>query len=222
MKNIVIAPSLLSADWCRFGEEAKQLVEAGADWLHIDVMDFHYVPNLTFGPELCRALRKFGITVPLDVHLMVEPVDDLIRAFADAGASHISFHPEASYHVDRSLTLIRELGCNAGLALNPSTCPSVLTYLWDKLDMILIMSVNPGFSGQSFIPESIEKINIIKQLKEKSNPSARIAIDGGVDLNNIAQLAEAGADTFISGSTLLKSKDYAHTISMMKEKALKM
>src|SRR5262245_52605501 len=200
MRDFFILPSLLSADFARLGEEAEAVVNAGADMLHLDVMDNHYVPNLTVGPMVCEALRHYGITAPLDVHLMTRPVDRLIVDFANAGATNISFHPEASDHVDRSLALIRKHGCKAGLVLNPATPLQHLDYVLDKLNFILIMSVNPGFGGQSFIPNILEKINHVKQLVQARKPEIKIAVDGGVKIENIGEIAQAGADMFIAGS----------------------
>ena len=216
MHKFLIAPSLLSADFARLGAEAEAVLEAGADWLHLDVMDNHYVPNLTVGPMVCAALRKYGITAPIDVHLMTNPVDSLIVEFAKAGASYISFHPEASLHPDRSLELIRQHGCKAGLALNPSTTLHALEYLFDRLDLILIMSVNPGFGGQKYIPAVSEKITRARQLINASSKNIRLAVDGGIKVDNILQAAEAGADTFIAGSAIFTEKDYAQVITDMR------
>ena len=212
-----IAPSILSADLARLGDDVKEVLEAGADVVHFDVMDNHYVPNLTFGPQICSALRKFGITAPIDAHLMVTPVDDLIGSFADAGATSITFHPEASRHVDRSLQLIKSRGCRAGLALNPATPLNVLDYVWDKLDMVVIMSVNPGFGGQSFIPSALAKI---RALKETAAANGRddlvIEVDGGVKPNNIAEIAAAGASMFVAGSAIFGAEDYKKVIASMR------
>lgn len=216
MNKPLIAPSILSADFARLGEEVTQVIEAGADVIHFDVMDNHYVPNLTVGPLVCQALRNYGIKAPIDVHLMVEPVDDLILQFAKSGADYISFHPEASKHVDRSLQLIKDHGVKAGLALNPATSLSSLTYVLEKLDFVLLMSVNPGFGGQSFIPAVYEKIKETRQLLDKINPAIRIEVDGGIKIDNIAQVAAMGADMFVAGSAIFNSKDYAKTISLMK------
>lgn len=216
-KNYQIAPSLLSADFARLGEEAKAVLDAGADMLHFDVMDNHYVPNLTIGPLVCAALRNHGIKAPIDVHLMTKPVDKLITDFAEVGASHISFHPEASEHVDRSLALIRSHNCKAGLALNPATSLDWLKYVMDKLDFILIMSVNPGFGGQSFIANSLEKIRHAKELISHSGHDIKISVDGGVKVDNIAQIAQAGAEIFVAGSAIFGKKDYRKTITEMRE-----
>lgn len=218
MQNFLILPSLLSADFARLGEEARAVIEAGGDMLHLDVMDNHYVPNLTVGPLVCEALRKAGIKAPIDVHLMTKPVDRLILDFANAGASNITFHPEASDHVDRSLALIRKHNCKAGLALNPATSLDCLDYVWDKLDLILVMSVNPGFGGQSFIPSALEKISRLRKLITERKSDIRIAVDGGIKTENIAQVAEAGADMFIAGSAIFNHEDYAEVISNMRKK----
>lgn len=212
----MIAPSILSADFARLGEDVAAVLKAGADIVHFDVMDNHYVPNLTIGPLVCEALRNYGITAPIDVHLMVEPVDRLIPDFAAAGASFITFHPEASRHVDRSLGLIRELGLKSGLVLNPATPIECLTHVMDKLDMILIMSVNPGFGGQAFIPEALEKLKACRALIDASGRDIRLEIDGGVKVDNIEAIAGAGADTFVAGSAIFGSEDYAATISAMR------
>lgn len=212
----IIAPSILAADFARLGEECEQVLAAGADWIHFDVMDNHYVPNLTIGPMVCSALRKHGIEAPIDVHLMVEPVDDLIGQFADAGASSITFHPEASRHVDRSLQLIRDAGCQAGLVLNPATSLDLLDWVWDKLDMILLMSVNPGFGGQAFIPGTLEKTRQLRQRIDARGRPIRLEIDGGVKVDNIAEIAAAGADTYVAGSAIFSQTDYAATIAAMR------
>lgn len=217
MADYLIAPSILSADFARLGEEVDAVLSAGADVVHFDVMDNHYVPNLTIGPMVCKALRNYGITAPIDVHLMVEPVDDLIRMFADAGASWITFHPEASRHVDRSLQLVRELGCKGGLVLNPATGLECVEYVMDKLDMILIMSVNPGFGGQKFIPKALDKLRAARQLIDASGLPIRLEIDGGVTAGNIREIAEAGADTFVAGSAIYGAGDYTGAIAAMRQ-----
>lgn len=221
MPNYLIAPSLLSADFARLGEEATHVLDAGGDMLHLDVMDNHYVPNLTVGPLVCEALRKYGITAPIDVHLMVDPVDRLIADFANAGASYITFHPECSEHIDRSLDLIRKHGCKAGLALNPATNLHCLEYVMDKIDLILIMSVNPGFGGQQFIPSTLEKLKKTRALIADSGQTIRLAIDGGIKTDNILQVAEAGADTFIAGSAIFGQPDYAKIIQTMRQELSK-
>ena len=216
MSDFLIAPSILSADFARLGEEVDAVLSAGADVVHFDVVDNHYVPNLTIGPMVCKALRNHGISAPIDVHLMVEPVDDLIRQFADAGASWITFHPEASRHVDRSLQLIRDLGCKAGLVLNPATGPECLEYVMDKLDMVLLMSVNPGFGGQKFIAKTLDKLRIARDLIDNSGLPIRLEIDGGVTADNIRAIAEAGADTFVAGSAIYGAADYRQAIAAMR------
>src|SRR5436190_8923624 len=217
MPNALIAPSLLSANFANLGAECDAVLAAGADMLHLDVMDNHYVPNLTVGPLVCEALRKHSITAPLDVHLMVKPVDRLIKDFAEAGASNITFHPEASEHVDRSLSLIKHHGCKAGLAINPATTLDCLEYVWDKLDLILIMSVNPGFGGQAFIPVILEKIRKLRSLIDKHNKNIRLAVDGGIKVSNIGEVAQAGADMFIAGSAIFNEKDYGAVIKNMRQ-----
>lgn len=211
-----IAPSILSADFARLGEEVKAVLEAGADLIHFDVMDNHYVPNLTIGPLVCEALRKHGISAPIDVHLMVKPVDRIIPDFASAGASWITFHPEASEHVDRTIELIREHGCRPGLVLNPATPLSWLDHVMDKIDMILIMSVNPGFGGQKFIPGALAKLQAARRMILASGREIRLQIDGGVKVDNIEAIARAGADTFVAGSAIFGSADYAATIAAMR------
>lgn len=217
MSDFLIAPSILSADFARLGEDVDRVLAAGADIVHFDVMDNHYVPNLTIGPMVCKALRDYGITAPIDVHLMVSPVDDLIRQFADAGASYITFHPEASQHVDRSLQLIQSLGCKAGLVFNPASNLDAARYVMDRLDMILLMSVNPGFGGQSFIPKTLDKLKEARQLIDQSGLDIRLEIDGGVKVDNIAEIAAAGADTFVAGSAIFNAENYADVITAMRE-----
>ena len=216
MTDYLIAPSILSANFAKLGEEVDRVLEAGADWVHFDVMDNHYVPNLTIGPMICEALRNHGISAPIDVHLMVEPVDRLIPDFAEAGATTITFHPEASKHVDRSLQLIHEHGCKAGLVFNPATPLSILEWAIGKVDMILLMSVNPGFGGQSFIPHVKQKIVAARALIEASGRDIRLEVDGGVKANNIGELAALGADTFVAGSAIFGAQDYAAVISEMR------
>lgn len=211
-----IAPSILSADFARLGEEVDAVLAAGADMIHFDVMDNHYVPNLTIGPMVCKALRKYGVTAPIDVHLMVEPVDDLIGQFADAGATFITFHPEASRHVDRSLQLIKDRGCFAGLVLNPASSLDEIKYVMAKMDMLLLMSVNPGFGGQQFIPYVLDKVREARALIDASGYNIRLEVDGGVSTENIRALAAAGADTFVSGSAIFNTDDYAATIAAMR------
>jgi ribulose-phosphate 3-epimerase len=216
MFDYAIAPSILAADFARLGEEVGQVLAAGADIVHFDVMDNHYVPNLTIGPMVCSALRKYGITAPIDVHLMVKPVDRIIGDFIDAGASFITFHPEASEHIDRSLQLIREGGAKAGLVFNPATSLDSLKYVMDKVDMVLLMSVNPGFGGQKFIPGTLDKLCEARALIEASGRDIRLEVDGGVNLQNIRQVAEAGADTFVAGSAIFSQPDYKVVIDQMR------
>jgi len=213
----LIAPSILSADFARLGEEVDAVLEAGADIVHFDVMDNHYVPNLTIGPMICSALRKYGVQAPIDVHLMVKPVDRIIGDFIEAGASYITFHPEASEHIDRSLELIKSGGCQCGLVFNPTTSLDYLQYVIDKVDMILIMSINPGFGGQSFIPMTYEKLKQARKMIQASGRDIRLEIDGGVKIENIADIAASGADTFVAGSAIFGSTDYAQTIASMKK-----
>ena len=214
--NYLIAPSILSANFAKLGEEVDNVLEAGANWIHFDVMDNHYVPNLTIGPMICKALRDHGVTAPIDVHLMVEPVDRLIPDFAEAGASMITFHPEASKHVDRSLALIKESGCQAGLVFNPATPLSILEWAIEKVDMVLLMSVNPGFGGQSFIPYVKQKIVEARKIIDQSGRDIRLEVDGGVKIENIGELAALGADTFVAGSAIFNQDDYAKVISEMR------
>jgi len=221
MKTPLIAPSILSADFARLGEEVDNVIAAGADIVHFDVMDNHYVPNLTIGPMVCEALRKHGVSAPIDVHLMVKPVDRIIPDFAKAGASIITFHPEASDHVDRSLALIKELGCQAGLVFNPATPLSYLDYVMDKLDVILLMSVNPGFGGQSFIPATLDKLREVRQRIDASGYDIRLEVDGGVNIKNIGEISAAGADMFVAGSAIFNSDNYAQTITDMREQITK-
>jgi len=213
----VIAPSILSADFARLGEDTAKALAAGADWVHFDVMDNHYVPNLTIGPLVCEALRKHGVTAPIDVHLMVEPVDRIIPDFAKAGATDISFHPEASRHVHRTIQLIKSQGCRAGLVLNPATPVDVLDWVLDEVDMVLLMSVNPGFGGQSFIPATLEKLRRVRGMIDRSGRSIRLEIDGGVKPDNIGEIAAAGADTFVAGSAIFGQPDYAQVIARMRD-----
>ncbi|MGV8940656.1 MAG: ribulose-phosphate 3-epimerase [Lysobacter sp.] len=216
MQPTVISPSILSADFARLGEEVDNVLKAGADWVHFDVMDNHYVPNLTIGPMVCEALRKHGVTAPIDVHLMVEPVDRLIPDFANAGATLISFHPEASRHVHRTIQLIKSHGCQAGVVLNPATSLDVLDWVLDDLDMVLLMSVNPGFGGQSFIPSTLQKLRQVRERIDASGRAIRLEVDGGVKPDNIADIAAAGADTFVAGSAIFNAPDYAEVIGRMK------
>ena len=208
MSEYLIAPSVLAADFARLGEEVDAVLTAGADMVHFDVMDNHYVPNLTVGPMVCQALRDYGVQAPIDVHLMVQPVDALIEMFAKAGATYITFHPDASHHVDRSIQLIRDLGCQPGLAFNPAASLGALEYTLDKIDMVLLMSVNPGFGGQQFIPATLDKLRAARAMIDVSGRDIRLEVDGGVGPNNIAEIAEAGADTFVAGSAIFNSSDY--------------
>jgi ribulose-phosphate 3-epimerase len=216
MTDYWIAPSILSADFARLGAEVDAVLAAGADVVHFDVMDNHYVPNLTIGPMVCKALRKYGVTAPIDVHLMVSPVDQLIGDFAEAGATYITFHPDASTHVDRSLQLIRNAGCKGGLVLNPHVGPDVLNYVMDKLDMVLLMSVNPGFGGQQFIPGVLEKVRQVRALIDSSGYPIRLEVDGGISAKNIREIAAAGADTFVAGSAIFNAPDYKASIDAMR------
>lgn len=217
MQPTVIAPSILSANFAKLGEEVDAVLAAGADWVHFDVMDNHYVPNLTIGPMVCQALRKHGVTAPIDVHLMVQPVDRIIPDFAKAGASLISFHPEASAHVHRTIQVIKSHGCQAGLVLNPATPVEVLDWVLDELDLVLLMSVNPGFGGQEFIPGTLDKLRRVRERIDRSGRAIRLEIDGGVKVDNIAEIAAAGADTFVAGSAIFNAPDYAGVIGRMKD-----
>lgn len=221
MNQFLIAPSILSADFARLGEEVDNVLAAGADVVHFDVMDNHYVPNLTIGPMVCAALRKHGVTAPIDAHLMVKPVDDMIKSFIDAGATYITFHPEASDHIDRSLQLIKDGGCKAGLVFNPATPLHYLDHVMDKIDMVLLMSVNPGFGGQKFIPATLEKLKQARAKIDAIDKTIRLEIDGGVTVNNIADIAAAGADTFVAGSAIFNTDDYEATISAMRAELAK-
>ena len=212
-----IAPSILSADFARLGEETRAVLDAGGDFVHFDVMDNHYVPNLTIGPMVCQALRNHGIEAPIDVHLMVEPVDDLIVRFADAGATYITFHPEASRHVDRSIKLIRDKGCKPGLVLNPASGFEQIKYVIDQLDMVLLMSVNPGFGGQKFLPYVLDKVRDVRDFIDRQQLPVRLEIDGGITVDNIGEAARAGADTFVAGSAIFGSGDYRKTIEAMRQ-----
>ena len=221
MQAPVIAPSILSADFARLGEEVDRVLAAGADWVHFDVMDNHYVPNLTIGPLVCEALRRHGVTAPIDVHLMVEPVDRIVPDFARAGASLISFHPEASRHVHRTIQLIKAEGCQAGLVLNPATPVDVLDYVLEELDLVLLMSVNPGFGGQAFIPSALDKLRRVRERIDATGRPIRLEIDGGVKPDNIREIAAAGADTFVAGSAIFGKPDYAAVVAQMRDEIAK-
>jgi len=216
MQPAVIAPSILSADFARLGEEVDAVLAAGADWVHFDVMDNHYVPNLTIGPMVCEALRKHGVTAPIDVHLMVSPVDRIVSDFAEAGATYVSFHPEATRHVDRTIQLIRDSGCRPGIVFNPATPLAWLDYTLESVDLVLLMSVNPGFGGQKFIASALDKLSEVRRRIDASGREVRLEIDGGVKVDNIGAIARAGADTFVAGSAIFGSKDYAATVAAMR------
>ncbi|WP_442682574.1 ribulose-phosphate 3-epimerase [Stenotrophomonas sp. JC08] len=216
MSNCIIAPSILSANFAKLGEEVDNVLAAGADWVHFDVMDNHYVPNLTIGPMVCQALRKHGVTAPIDVHLMVEPVDRIVPDFAEAGASIISFHPEASRHVHRTIQLIKSHGCKAGLVLNPGTSVEVLDWVLEDLDLVLLMSVNPGFGGQAFIPSTLDKLRAVRAMIDKLGKPITLEVDGGVKADNIGAIAAAGADAFVAGSAIFNAPDYADVIAKMR------
>ena len=217
MQPFVIAPSILAADFARLGEEVENVLAAGADWVHFDVMDNHYVPNLTIGPMVCKALRDCGVSAPIDVHLMVQPVDELIGLFAKAGATYITFHPDASIHVDRSLQLVHDAGCKSGLVFNPAASLESLRYVIDKVDMVLLMSVNPGFGGQQFIPATLEKVREVRELIDRSGRDIRLEVDGGITTGNVADVAAAGADTFVAGSAIFGRDDYPEVVGEFRQ-----
>ena len=217
MNDYIIAPSILSADFANLGKDVSDVIDAGADFIHFDVMDNHYVPNLTVGPMVCKSLRDYGINAIIDVHLMISPVDDIIPDFAQAGANYITFHPEATKHVDRTIKLIKDHGCQPGVVLNPATNVSILEYCLDQIDMVLLMSVNPGFAGQKFIESTYDKIVEVREMIDAVNPSIRLEVDGGLNLDNIGRAARSGADTFVAGSAIFNSENYKTTISQMRE-----
>ena len=217
MNDYIIAPSILSADFANLGKDVSDVIDAGADFIHFDVMDNHYVPNLTVGPMVCKSLRDYGINAIIDVHLMISPVDEIIPDFAQAGANYITFHPEATKHVDRTIKLIKDHGCQPGVVLNPATNVSILEYCLDQIDMVLLMSVNPGFAGQKFIESTYDKIVEVREMIDAVNPSIRLEVDGGLNLENIGRAARSGADTFVAGSAIFKSENYKKTISQMRE-----
>ena len=217
MNDYIIAPSILSADFANLGKDVSDVIDAGADFIHFDVMDNHYVPNLTVGPMVCKSLRDYGINAIIDVHLMISPVDEIIPDFAQAGANYITFHPEATKHVDRTIKLIKDHGCKPGVVLNPATNVSILEYCLDQIDMVLLMSVNPGFAGQKFIESTYDKILEVREMIDAVNPSIRLEVDGGLNLENIGRAARSGADTFVAGSAIFNSENYKKTISQMRE-----